>query len=54
MSTTQKLAAGGAVPAIAVPKVGGGEIAIGNAGDQGPFGFDPDSWEAAIEGEIGA
>ena len=32
MSTTRKLEAGGAVPAIAVPKVGGGEIAIGNTG----------------------
>jgi len=30
MSTTRKLEAGGAVPAIAIPKVGGGEIAIGN------------------------
>jgi len=32
MSTTRKLEAGGAMPAIAVPKVGGGEIAIGNTG----------------------
>lgn len=32
MSTTHKLAAGGVVPAITVPKVGGGEIAIGNTG----------------------
>jgi peroxiredoxin len=32
MSTTLKLEAGGAVPATAVPKIGGGEIAIGNSG----------------------
>ena len=32
MSTTRKLGAGGAVPAMAVPKVGGGEVAIGNTG----------------------
>jgi len=32
MSTTQKLRAGSAMPAIAVPKVGGGEIAIGSSG----------------------
>ena len=32
MSTTWKFEAGGVVPAIAVPKVGGGEIAIGNTG----------------------
>src|SRR6516225_3251675 len=32
MSTTRKLEAGGAVPAMAVPKVGGGEVAIGNTG----------------------
>ena len=32
MSTTRKLEAGGAMPAIAVPKVGGGAIAIGNTG----------------------
>jgi hypothetical protein len=31
MSTTRKLEAGAAVPAIAVRKVGGGEIAIGNS-----------------------
>ena len=32
MSLTQKLEAGGAVPVIAVSQVGGGQIAIGNAG----------------------
>jgi peroxiredoxin len=32
MSTTQKLVAGGAVPPIAVPRVGGGEVTIGNTG----------------------
>jgi peroxiredoxin len=32
MSTTRKLAAGEAVPAIIIPKAGGGEIAIGNTG----------------------
>jgi peroxiredoxin len=32
MSTTQKLRAGSAMPAISTPKVGGGEIGIGNSG----------------------
>ncbi|HEV8677841.1 MAG TPA: deiodinase-like protein [Stellaceae bacterium] len=27
---------------------------IAYTGDQGPFGFNPDSWEAAIKAEIGA
>jgi hypothetical protein len=32
MSTTRKLAAGEAMPTMAVPKVGSGDIAIGNTG----------------------